>query len=234
MYLLYCLHLLWLIPASWIDCFLVRGKSFEVRYMHIARWCKRFFHYLHIKLEVSSEEELPSDGSILFVSNHQSFFDLFMLEAGIPIPFTFVSKKENKKIPYLSSLSKNLELIYFDREDQSSAIHMLRESTRRLKTSQNVLIFPEGTRSKDTKMKEMQAGSIQPAFMAKSYLVPVVLYNSFEYKKLLKSHGVFRMHIGKALPHKEYKALKAEGMIQQLQQQMETQMNQYIKENDGI
>ncbi len=206
---------------------MVRKKSFEERFLHIAKWCKRCFHLLHIKLDVEMEDALPSDGSILFVSNHQSFFDLFMLEIGIHVPFTFVSKAENKKIPYLSSLSKNLELIYFDREDQGSAVHMLRETTRRLKAGQNILIFPEGTRSKGTVMKQMQAGSIQPAFMAKCYIVPVVLCDSFDYKRLLKQHGTFHMHIGKAIPFEAYKPLKADGMIKQLQEQMQGELDAF-------
>lgn len=223
----YLLHLLWLIPVSWIGCFMVRNKSFEERFLHITIWCKRFFRLLHIQLDVDMEGELPKDGSILFVSNHQSFFDLLMLEIGIKEPFTFVSKAENKKIPYLSSLSKNLELIYFDREDQGSAVHMLRETSRRLKGGQNILIFPEGTRSKGTKMKQMQTGSIQPAFMAKCYIVPIVLCDSFDYKRILKQHGTFHMHIGKAIPFQEYKPFKTDGMIKQLQAQMQEQLDTF-------
>lgn len=224
---LYLFHLLWLIPVSWIGCFMVRNKSFEERFMQISKWCKRCFPLLHIKLDIQMDCELPKDGSILFVSNHQSFFDLLILESAIKTPFTFVSKAENKKIPFLSSLSKNLELIYFDREDQGSAVHMLRETTRRLKGGQNILIFPEGTRSKGTLMNQMHAGSIQPAFMAKCYIVPVVLCDSFDYKHLLKQHGTFHMHIGKAIPFQEYKPLKADGMIKQLQEQMQYQLDTF-------
>lgn len=229
MYIFYCLHLLWLVPASWIDCFLVRKKPFEVRYAHIAKWSRAFFKHLHIQFQVNMQQELPTDGSIQFVSNHQSFFDLLMLVGGITQPFTFVSKKENQKIPYLSSWGKNLELIYFDREEQSSAIHMLRETTRRLKNHQNVLIFPEGTRSKGKTMNEMQAGSIQPAFMAKCYVVPVVLCNSFDYKNIIKQQGTLKMQIGKAKAFCEYRSLKAEGLIKVLQTEMETIMDQEEK-----
>lgn len=226
MSIIYLLHLLWLVPASWIDCFLVRSKPFEVRYAHIARWSQRFFKHLHVKLQVEMEEELSKNVTYQFVSNHQSFFDLLMLVAGIPVPFTFVSKKENQKIPYLSSWSKNLELIYFDREDQSSAVHMLRESTRRLKAGQNVLIFPEGTRSSQSQMNEMQPGSIQPAFMAKCPIVPIVLCNSFAYKTLLKRHGTFLMKIQKPIPFEEYKPKKAAGLTIELQASMQQSINE--------
>lgn len=224
MHLFYLIHLLWIVPVSWIDTILARKKPFEERWQKIHRWSCILFRRLHVGFDVELEEEIPKDAHIQFVSNHQSFMDLVMLAGGIPVPFTFVSKKENAKIPYLATLSKSLELIYFDREDQGSAIHMLRETTRRLKGGQNVLIFPEGTRSSDNHMKEMHAGSIQPAFMAKSYIVPVVLKNSFEYKRILKKGGTFQMYIGKAIPIEEYKPLKAEGMIKRLQEQMEAKL----------
>lgn len=225
MVIVYFLHLLWLIPASWIDCFLVRKKPFEVRCEHLSRWSKRMLRFLHVKLEVEMESELPKDAAFLIVSNHQSFVDLIMLEAGIPVPFTFVSKKENQKIPYLSSWSKNLEMIYFDRENQGSAVHMLRETTRRLKAGQNVLIFPEGTRSSAKEMNEMQAGSIQPAFLSKSYLLPVMLYNSFDYKQVVKHHGTLKMKIARPIPFTEYKPKKADGVIQELQIMMQETIN---------
>lgn len=220
----YCLYLIWLVPASWIDTLLSRKKPFEERWERMHRWCLSFFRHLHVGFEVAMEEPLPEGAHIQFVSNHQSFMDLFMLAGGLPVPFTFVSKKENAKIPYLATLSKSLELIYFDREDQGSAIHMLRETTRRLKAGRNVLIFPEGTRSADHQMREMHAGSIQPAFMAKCYIVPVVLKNSYDYKRIIKQGGTFQMSIGKAIPFEEYKPLKADGMIKVLQEKMEKQL----------
>ena len=224
MNLLFCINLIWLVPCSWIACLVTRKKSFDERWMYLHRWCLRMFRFMHVRLEVEMVEPLREDISYQFVSNHQSFFDLFMLAGGLPVPFTFVSKKENQKVPYIASWSKNLELIYFDREDQSSAIHMLRETTRRLKSGQNVLIFPEGTRSADNHMNEMHAGSIQPAFMAKCAIVPIVLKNSYNYKHLLRTGTPFKMYIGKPIPFEEFKPFKADGMIDVLQKQMEAEL----------
>lgn len=219
-----CIKVLCLIPFAWIDAFLVRSKPFDIRYEHIQRWCKRIMKAFKIELEVIQNTSLPTDKTILFISNHQSMFDLLMLEAGISVPFTFVSKVENKKIPILNSWAKSLELLYFDRNDQSSAIHMLRESVRRLKSNQNLLIFPEGTRSLGSQMHEMQGGSIQPAYMAKTCIVPVVLVNSFEYRKLLKKGGKLTMVIGDAVNNEDYKADKANVYITILQKYMESNL----------
>lgn len=224
MYMLRCIRLLWLIPRSWIDSRLIRKKSFSERYGRMAHWSTKVMSSLKVELKVDQQEALPKDRPILFVSNHQSEFDMLMLIKGIHIPFSFISKVENEKVPYVASWSKTLDVIFFDREDRSSGIHMLREAARRLKDQKNLLIFPEGTRSKGTKMHEMQAGSLQPAFMAKAYIVPVVLKNSYDYKNLVKHKMPCRMTIMKAIPFEEYKPLKAEGLVKVLQEQMQNEL----------
>lgn len=226
MYIIRCLRLLWLIPISWLDAILVRKKPFEERYAHMVKWSYKFLSAFKMKLEVEQTAPLPEDAAILFVSNHQSEFDMFMLFAGINYPFTFISKVENKKVPYVGSWSKTLELIFFDRDDQGSAIHMLREAARRLKSKKNLLIFPEGTRAKGTQMHEMHAGSLQPAYLAKSYIVPVVLVNSYKYLDLIKHKGSCKVRILKPLSFQEYKAEKAENLIKVLQEQMQDILNE--------
>lgn len=225
MYRIRCLRLLWLIPISWLDAILVRKKPFEERYAHMIKWSTKFLSVFKMKIDVEQAENLPEDAPILFISNHQSEFDMLMLIAGINRPFTFISKVENKKVPYVSSWSKTLDIIFFDREDRGSAIHMLREGARRLKNKRNLLIFPEGTRAKGHVMHEMQAGSLQPAFMAKSYIVPVVLMNSFKYMDLIKHKGSCRMKVLKPIAFEDYKPLKAEGLIKVLQEKMQNELN---------
>ena len=221
MYILRSLYLLWLIPRSWIDAFLVRNKPFALRYACMKKWSEKLLSHYRVTLDVQFQEQLPKKQPILFVCNHQSEFDMLLQMAVIDQPFTFISKKENEKVPYVGSWSKTLEVILFDREDRGSAIHMLREAARRLKAKDNLLIFPEGTRSKGGVMHPMQAGSIQPAFMAKACIVPIVLQNSYDYRNVMKHKGTFHIHILKPLYYDDYKPLKTDGVIAQLQETMQ-------------
>ena len=221
MYIIRSLYLVWLIPRSWLDAVLVRNKPFNERYAHMQKWSKKLLRHFHVTLDVAQAEQLPKDQPILFVCNHQSEFDMLLQMAVIDLPFTFISKKENEKVPYVAAWSKTLEVILFDREDRGSAIHMLREAARRLKGKENLLIFPEGTRSKGGVMHPMQAGSFQPAFMAKACIVPIVLKNSYDYMNVMKHKGSFHIHILKPLYFEEYKPLKAEGVSTLLQERMQ-------------
>lgn len=224
MYILRCLRLLWMVPLSCLDCKRMKELPLMERFAKLARWSEKVLSNFKVELQVEMEAELPNDGPILFVSNHQSEFDMLMLIKGIPTPFSFISKKENEKVPIVATWSRALDVIFFDREDQASGIHMLRESARRLKDHKNLLIFPEGTRSKGTTMHEMHAGSLQPAFMAKAYIVPIVLKNSYDYVNLIKHKKPCRMKIMKPIPFAEYKPLKAEGLVKVLQEQMQQEL----------
>ena len=227
MFLLGNLCLIYIIPCSWIDAFLVRKKPFETRYAHMRFWSKHLLRCFHCKVIVDWKTTLPEEGPILFVSNHQSAFDMILQMAVLSTCFTFISKEENKKIPFVSSWSKSLELIYFNRDDRKSAIHMLREAARQLKSGRNLLIFPEGTRSKDGSLLPLHAGSIQPAYMAKATIVVVVLQNSYEYKLNLLKHKPFALTVLKKYEYEDYHTMKVETLCEQIQQEMEEERNKY-------
>lgn len=221
MYVLRCIKLIWIVPCAWICSIIIRKKTRKERYDILAKWATRLMKAFKVSIQVHQEVSLPKDASILFVGNHQSEFDMLIQMSAINVPFTFISKVENEKTPFVGSWSKTLEVLFFDREDRTSGIHMLREASRRLKDMQNLLIYPEGTRSKGNQMHEMQAGSLQPAFMAKAYIVPVVLENSYRYVDIFKHKGTFHIHIQRPIPFEEYKLLKADGLVTKLQKEMQ-------------
>lgn len=192
------------LPFIWISSVSCRKETFTKRYGIIQAWCRRVLRILHVPLIVDQKAPLPDDTPLFFVSNHQGTFDPLILVAGIPVPMTFVSKKENNKIPVISSISKTLELIYFDRDDTNSAIHMLRESARYLKRKQNLLIFPEGTRSKGRTMLPMKEGAIKPAYLGKAVIVPVTQVNTYDMKTAILHHKAIRLILHEPIPYEIY------------------------------
>lgn len=218
------LHLLWLVPISWIDTIRIRKQPFETKFQRVQTWVQLLFKCFHIQVDVQIETPLPDDQPVLFVSNHQSAFDIPLLLATLPKPFTFVSKKENANVPFVASCSKTLELIFFNRNDQKSAVQMLRDSARWLKDGKSLLIFPEGTRSKQKELLEMHAGAIQPAMMTKTLIVPVIMYNSYCCKKILKGKEIARVKLLAPIPYEEYEKEKAESFVKVLQERMRKEL----------
>lgn len=81
-------------------------------------------------------------------------------------------------MPIFGRWARNIGTIHFDRESREGNVHMLREAARELKQKKNLLVFPEGTRSKGDTMNEFKAGALLPAYLSKATIVPVALKKS--------------------------------------------------------
>ena len=147
--------------------------------------------------------------------------------ASCPIPLAFISKKENESIPLLGRWAQLIGTIHFDRETREGNVHMLRESARRLKQGKNLLIFPEGTRSKGDEMHAFKMGSLQPAYMGKAAIVPVTLKHCYaldEKKSHIRSISVIS---GKPIPYEEYQGMKTTEIAAMVKGRIEDTIRQY-------
>lgn len=197
----------------------LKNTSFEERYKAARECCLKFFKLVKTPV-IYNDVKLP-EGPVLFVSNHQGTIDPLVIVAALEKPTTFISKQENKKIPIISTWASLLDLIYFDRDDQASAIKMLRESTRWLKSGKSVLVFPEGTRSKSKKVNEFHEASLKPAYLAKASIVPITLHNVYEDFNNIKSKKPYHITIGKLQTYEIYKDKNLEELAKELQQEIE-------------
>lgn len=132
------------------------------------------------EIVVHNQEKIPCDTNVLFVSNHQSNFDILIILAEIKKNTGFVAKVELGKIPYLSDWMKNIHCIFMDREDMKQSMKTIIEGISLLKAGKSLVIFPEGTRSKSDKMGEFKAGSFKLALKAKVPIVPVSINGSYK------------------------------------------------------
>lgn len=221
------LHLAFMLPFAWISALTCRKQEFAIRYEKLRAYCLKTIHIFRIHFEVIMKDELPCDVPLYFVSNHQGTADPLLIVAALPTPMTFVSKVENDRIPILSSWSKSIELIYFDRDDSKSAIHMLRESARYLKRKRNLLIFPEGTRSKGSEMLPFKSGAIKPAYLGKACIVPIAQINSYEMGKAMKHKGKLRIVVGEPMYFENYKDIELDSLSELLQAKIQVLLTEY-------
>lgn len=166
---------------SWIQSKLILKKPLAYRYKKLRKWCKFVIRLFRYQVIVRGSENIPNDEAVLFVSNHQDGFDPAIIISASPVPISFVSKKQNEKLPLFGSWAKTIENIHFNRDSREENIYMLREVTRRLKKGDNILIFPEGTRSKSSKVNEFKQGSTIPAQLSKVKIVPIAIDNSYSF-----------------------------------------------------
>jgi 1-acyl-sn-glycerol-3-phosphate acyltransferase len=157
----------------------------EFAYDTVRDWAHGVLKSAGAKVNVHGLENLP-DGNMLFVSNHQSNFDIPLLLAEIPVPKGFIAKKELAKVPFISSWMKQINCLFMDRSDMKQSMQIILEGIKLLKGGYSMVVFPEGTRSKGGPVAEFKAGSFKLAIKSKVPIVPITIDGTY---KLLEGNG---------------------------------------------
>jgi len=214
------------LPAAYISAVRVAKKDFGLRYEVARIWANMILRFTRTRLEIKGKENFPSEPGNLIVVNHQGSMDAFVLFSAIETPFSAVGKVEGAKIPFLGKWYKTMEMVLFDRDSAKDSLRMVKEAAKQLTEGRNVLIFPEGTRSKSATLGDFKAGALKPAFIAKKPIVPIALIDSY---KVLDEPGgsrfVVGVVIGKPILYQEYEGKSTQEVTDQVKQIIQTMMD---------
>lgn len=143
------------------------------------------------------KENIPKQGPVLFVGNHQSLFDVVAHLNQMDQPTIFVAKKELESWPVFGKWMTEMGCLFLDREDPRAAVQVINEAARRMREEGvNGVIYPEGTRSRSSQVHEFQKGSFKLAEKAKAPVVPVMIdgaYRVFEGEGKLQENQTIYM-----------------------------------------
>jgi 1-acyl-sn-glycerol-3-phosphate acyltransferase len=129
-------------------------------------------------LRVEGRHLFPADGAALICANHQSYFDPVLVGLACDRRLNYLARASLFKVPVLKHLIHYLDAIPIDRE--GTGIAGLKETLKRLKRGELVLIFPEGTRTRDGEVAPLKAGFSSLARRSKAALVPVGIDGAFQ------------------------------------------------------
>jgi 1-acyl-sn-glycerol-3-phosphate acyltransferase len=170
----------------------------------IARlWARMLLFIGGVRLEVEGREHLTPRGPYIFAANHQSQFDIFALLAAVPVPFSWLAKEELFRIPLLGPAMKAAGYIPINRTDRRAAFASIDEAAGRVRGGTSIVIFPEGTRSLDGKLKTFKKGGFFLAIKSRQPVVPVSISGSFRVlaKRSFRVHrGTIRVHFSPPVP----------------------------------
>ncbi|MDO9558335.1 MAG: lysophospholipid acyltransferase family protein [Syntrophales bacterium] len=146
----------------------------ENKIHHIARiWAKILLLLSSTRVEVVGAENVLIGKPQIFMSNHQSDFDILIVLGFIPGQFRWIAKKEIFKIPIFGGAMRNAGYIEIDRQNHEKALKSLDIAAQKIREGKSVMTFPEGTRSKDGVMKPFKQGMFHLAIKAGVPIVPV-------------------------------------------------------------
>ena len=134
---------------------------------------------------VTGREKLPWRGPAVLVANHLSMLDILVLY-GLFRPFKWVSKAELFRVPFVGWNMWLNDYVAIQRGDRESVRQMMAHCRAHLARGAPVLLFPEGTRSPDGRLRAFKDGAFRLAHEAGVPLVPVVVTGTFD---ALPKHG---------------------------------------------
>ncbi|OGC21923.1 hypothetical protein A2291_05825 [candidate division WOR-1 bacterium RIFOXYB2_FULL_42_35] len=164
-----------------------KTKPFQIAAHH---WARFLAFFSGIKVTVSGLENIPKDKALIIVSNHQGAADILLLLACLPVLFKFAIKKELFGLPAFGWYLKRAGYFSVDRKVVLSAYRTVEQITEILKEGGNVLIFPEGTRSKTGELGRFKRGSLLAALKSGAPIVPIAISGSFN----IMPRGTFLIH----------------------------------------
>ena len=170
----------------------------EMVSLGVSEWARVMVEIAGSTVEVIGAELIPQDTAVVFVGNHQGYFDIPILLGFINKTKAFIAKIEILKVPILSDWMLLMQCTFLDRKDMRQSVRAMREAVETVKKGYSLVIFPEGTRSKGGPVAEFKAGSFKLAIKAGVPIVPITIDGSwriFEGKgKFMKSHVKVTIH----------------------------------------
>ena len=132
-----------------------------------------------VQLAVSGRGHLALRPAV-FVFNHQSGADPFLLCALLRRDFVGVAKAEIRKNPLLGPAFAFADSVFVDRADHQQALRALEPAVATLRRGLAILIAPEGSRSAGTDVGPFKKGAFRIAIAAGAPIVPIVLHDAHE------------------------------------------------------
>ncbi len=157
---------------------------------YMVRWSISSLSSVGVDLSIRGIEHVDPKAPQIFMANHQSNFDIFVLTAAIPVRFFWVYKHTLEQVPVMGSYLRRRGHIAINRGDRAKAIGSLGDAGKLIRQGKNITVFPEGTRSGTRELLPFKKGVFHLAFEAGVPIVPITINHCWK----LMQKGSIRLH----------------------------------------
>ncbi|KFK29629.1 hypothetical protein AALP_AA7G158700 [Arabis alpina] len=206
--------------------FVLLFDRYRRKYHHfIAKLWASISIYPFYKINIEGLENLPSsDTPAVYVSNHQSFLDIYTL-LSLGKSYKFISKTGIFVIPVIGWAMSMMGVVPLKRMDPRSQVDCLKRCMELLKKGASVFFFPEGTRSKDGRLGPFKKGAFSIAAKTGVPVVPIALMGTGEIMPT-GSEGILNHGSVRVIIHKPIHGSKAEVLCTEARNKIAESMNQ--------
>jgi 1-acyl-sn-glycerol-3-phosphate acyltransferase len=143
-------------------------------------WAKMLLAVANTRVEIIGADNILMGKPQIFMANHQSDFDVLIVLAHLPGQFRWIVKKELFQIPIFGRAMQGAGYIEIDRENREKAMMSIDKAAMKIREGKSVMSFPEGTRSKDGKIKPFKQGMFYLAIRSGVPIVPITIIGAGE------------------------------------------------------
>lgn len=153
-----------------------RGKWF----LRLARsWAGVILSVSRVRVRVLHPENLAAGESFVIAPNHESFYDIPVLFALLPMPVRFLAKRNLFRLPVLGWAMAAAGFVPVDRGERGRTAATIGASLRRLEAGSSLIVFPEETRTRTGELRPFKTGAALLAIRAGLPLLPLGIAGTF-------------------------------------------------------
>jgi len=151
-----------------------------ILYKFAQGWARTIIAVCGCTMTVIGTENIPKKNGLCFVSNHVGILDIILALAYSGRPFGFIAKKELLLVPGINLWIYLLGGYFIDRKKPKKALKTINYGIKQIKKGGAMLIFPEGTRSRDRGIQPFLPGSLKLATQSEAIIVPMAISGSYD------------------------------------------------------
>lgn len=161
-----------------VGCLLGRERFFS--YYPGMIWSRLACYLALCPVKVQGRENFNRKQSYVFVANHQSAFDIFLIYGFLGAHIKWVMKVGLSKLPFVGVACRAAGFIFVDNSTPKAAARSVKEAEQALKKGFSVCVFPEGSRTETGKMARFKKGAFQMALDQYLPVVPITLNGPYD------------------------------------------------------
>jgi 1-acyl-sn-glycerol-3-phosphate acyltransferase len=140
--------------------------------------CYRALFKFYFRWRVYNAERVPLEGAVILASNHASFLDPPLVGAGVRRGINYLARENLFRFPVMGWVLRQWQVVPVDRDGGGAA--GLRAILDRLLAGGAIILFPEGTRTRDGGLQPARSGIGLTVIKSKAPVVPVRVFGTFE------------------------------------------------------
>ena len=162
-----------------------------MNFVYYCGWrCFRTLYKTYFRARMHNTERVPPSGSVIIASNHASFLDPPLVGSCLPRGISYLARNSLFRYPGIGWLLRKWDAVPVDREGGGAA--GLRAILNRLLACGGIILFPEGTRTRDGQLQPARSGIGLVVIKSTAPVVPVRVFGTYE---------AFGKHVSFPFPH---------------------------------